>query len=189
MGHGVQLNPQFLVYGNGTLIRELEILRSTSPLRTEEEPNLTVDESSKHPQNPTTNWMHWSNPPRRKNRSRLLAAKRRRAKSEQIRAIRASQGLTDQSRGIPTRRRRSVERCGEEEEGGRAVSLAHVSGEGDPRWRARAEGDLKACSAERAGGRRNRLPLARFALLPSLVTTTMACAVRGGSACLSARLV
>jgi len=43
VGHGVQLNPQFLVYGNGTLIRELEILRSTSPLRTEEEPNLTVD--------------------------------------------------------------------------------------------------------------------------------------------------
>ena len=38
------------------------------------------------------------------------------------------------------------------------MSLAHVSGEEDPRWRARAEGDLKACSAERAGGRRNRLP-------------------------------
>lgn len=35
-----------------------------------------------------------------------------------------------------------------------AVSPAHVSGEGDPRWRARAEGDLEACSAERAGGRR-----------------------------------
>ena len=128
--------------------------------------------------------MHWSNPPRRKNRSRLLAAKRRRAKSEQIRTTRASLGLTDQSRGIPTRRRRSVERCGEEEEGGRAVSLAHVSGEEDPRWRARAEGDLKACSAERAGGRRNRLPLARFALLPSLVTTTMACGAGGSRLCL-----
>ena len=64
------------------------------------------------------------------------------------------------------------------------MSLAHVSGEGDPKWRARAEGDLKACSAERAGGRRNRLPLARFALLPSLVTTTMACGAGGSRLCL-----
>jgi hypothetical protein len=38
------------------------------------------------------------------------------------------------------------------------VSLTHVSREGDPRCRARAEGDLEAGSAERAGGRRNRLP-------------------------------
>ena len=60
-----------------------------------------------------------------------------------------------------------------EEGGGRRCRVAgHVSREGDPRWRALAEGDLAACSAEPDGRRWEGNRLAAFLLV------TMACVVQ-----------